>query len=133
MSRQLTAKQQLFVSEYMVDLNAAGAAVRSGYAPKRADAIGYENLRKPEISAAIQAEMDKRAQRTEVNADYVLQTIQQTVEAIKSDPDKNALAIFKGCELLGKHLKLFTDKVEHSGELGLNISKIQIEVVAPGK
>lgn len=50
----LTAKQQRFVEEYLVDLNATQAAVRAGYSKKTAGAIGGENLEKPEIQEAIQ-------------------------------------------------------------------------------
>jgi phage terminase small subunit len=68
----MTAKQQRFVEEYLVDLNAAAAARRAGYAPKRADQLGFENLRKPEIKAAIDAAQAERSKRTQVNADQVL-------------------------------------------------------------
>jgi phage terminase small subunit len=49
----MTAKQSAFVGEYLVDLNASQAAIRAGYSEKTAYSIGQENLRKPEISAAI--------------------------------------------------------------------------------
>jgi phage terminase small subunit len=51
----LSPKQLAFVAEYLVDLNATQAAIRAGYSRTRADMQGYENLRKPEIAAAIQA------------------------------------------------------------------------------
>lgn len=136
----LTAKQQRFVDEYLIDLNATQAAIRAGYSAKRADAIGYENLRKPEVAAAVEAAMQDRAKRTEITQDYVLQTIVDTIERCRQaapvlDMKGNAVmvelrdgseapayafdakAVLKGAELLGKHLKLFTDKVEHSGEI----------------
>ncbi len=50
----LTAKQQRFVDEYLIDLNATQAAIRAGYSPKSAYSIGQENLKKPEIQEAIQ-------------------------------------------------------------------------------
>ena len=49
----LTGKQQLFVRQYLVDLNATQAAIRAGYSENCASEIGYENLRKPHIAAAI--------------------------------------------------------------------------------
>jgi phage terminase small subunit len=54
---KLTAKQQLFVDEYLVDLNASAAARRAGYSEKTARAIGIENLTKPAIRAAVDAAM----------------------------------------------------------------------------
>lgn len=68
----LTAKQAAFVREYLVDLNATQAAIRAGYSKKTAYSIGQENLCKPEIQEAIQEEMKKRAERTEITADKVL-------------------------------------------------------------
>ena len=46
---QLTAKQERFVQEYLVDLNATQAAIRAGYSRKTAYSIGEENLKKPDI------------------------------------------------------------------------------------
>ena len=71
----LTAKQRRFVEEYLIDLNATQAAIRAGYSPKRADAIGYENLRKPEISGAVTEAMKAREQRTQITQDRVLQEL----------------------------------------------------------
>ena len=68
----LTAKQQRFVEEYLIDLNASAAARRAGYSARRADEIGYENLRKPQVKAAIDAAQAERSQRTQVTADQVL-------------------------------------------------------------
>src|SRR5713226_8610806 len=51
----MTRKQTRFIAEYLIDLNATQAAIRAGYSAKRADQQGYENLRKPEIGAAIAA------------------------------------------------------------------------------
>ena len=51
----LTAKQQRFVEEYLIDLNATQAAVRAGYSRSSARQIGPENLSKPVIAAAIAA------------------------------------------------------------------------------
>jgi len=94
--------------------------------------------------------MDERSQRTEITADYVLTTIVETIERCKQarpvldrkgDPILVDLpngeigaaytfdsgAILKGAELLGKHLKLFTDKVEVSGALAV------AEAIAAGR
>ena len=50
----LTPKQKAFVYEYIKNGgNASDAARKAGYAPKSADVIGRENLRKPTISAYI--------------------------------------------------------------------------------
>ncbi len=68
----LTPKQARFVEEYLIDLNATQAAIRAGYSRKAADQIGWENLKKPEVEAAISAAMKKRSERVEVTQDQVV-------------------------------------------------------------
>lgn len=126
-TKALTAKQAQFVREYLIDLNATQAAIRAGYSEKTAAAIGDENLRKPEIAAAVQSAMDARSQVTEITAQSVLSRINSVIdrcmqtEAVR-DREGTATGEYKfdssgalkGLDLLGKHLKLFTDKVEVS-------------------
>ena len=51
----LTPKQQRFVLEYPIDMNATAAAIRAGYAERSAKRIGWELPQKPEVPEAIQA------------------------------------------------------------------------------
>lgn len=81
----LTPKQERFVAEYLIDLNAAAAARRAGYAEKRADAMGHENLRKPEIAQAIAAAQAERAKRTQIDADWVLRRLAELASADLAD------------------------------------------------
>lgn len=74
-NRKLTAKQQRFVEEYLVDLNAAQAAIRAGYSEKTARSIAAENLTKPDIQEAIREGKKARSERTEITADRVLQEL----------------------------------------------------------
>lgn len=61
MARKLTDKQQAFIDEYLIDLNATQAAIRAGYSEETAAVIGSENLVKPNIQKAIQeAQMERR-------------------------------------------------------------------------
>ncbi|CDP52345.1 Phage terminase small subunit [Devosia sp. DBB001] len=72
---RLTAKQARFVEEYLVDLNATQAAIRAGYSKSTAAQSGYENLRKPEIAAAISDAQQIRSKRTEITQDKVLREL----------------------------------------------------------
>lgn len=71
----LTPKQQRFVEEYLIDLNATQAAIRSGYSEKTAQEIGSENLSKPMVAKAISDAQLKREERTQIDADYVLKRL----------------------------------------------------------
>lgn len=53
----LTDKQKAFIAEYVKDYNATQAAIRAGYSEDSASNIGYENLTKPDIQAAIKLHM----------------------------------------------------------------------------
>jgi phage terminase small subunit len=66
----LTPRQQRFVLEYLIDLNAGAAARRAGYANDRAYAARL--MRKPEIARAIAREMAERAERTGITKERVL-------------------------------------------------------------
>lgn len=45
----MTKKQNRFVEEYLIDLNATQAAIRAGYSVNTAQQMGSENLSKPVI------------------------------------------------------------------------------------
>ncbi len=71
--KDLTDKQKAFIQEYLIDLNATQAAIRAGYSKKTATIIGFENLTKPNIAAAIQEAQAKRERRTQITQDQVLE------------------------------------------------------------
>lgn len=71
----LTDKQQRFVDEYLVDLNATQAAIRAGYSGNAASAIGHENLKKPEIQVALLNARKAQQERTNITADGALREI----------------------------------------------------------
>ena len=70
--RPLTSKQQVFVQEYLVDLNATQAAIRAGYSQRTAGWIGPQLLGKTHVAEAVQRAMAKREERTEITQDMVL-------------------------------------------------------------
>lgn len=68
----LTPKQQRFVEEYLIDLNATAAARRAGYSERTADRIGPELLGKTWVAEAIAAGQVKLTRKLEVKAESVL-------------------------------------------------------------
>lgn len=173
-NKSLTPKQKRFVGEYLIDLNATQAAIRSGYSAKRAQEIGWQQLQKTTVQAAIQEAIAERERRTEITQDRVLRelgrigfsdirqlfTIDGTLLAPHDWPDDIAAAVssvevdelFEGrgevrvsigytrkvklweknsaLEKIGKHLKMFTDKLEHTGADGAPIG-VTVTFVKP--
>lgn len=72
---KLTEKQQRFVDEYLIDLNATQAAIRAGYSPDTAQQMGSENLSKPVIKAHIDRAMAERSKRTGINQDRIIREL----------------------------------------------------------
>ncbi len=67
----MTPKQERFVAEYMLDLNATQAAARAGYSPKTAAEQGYQLLHKTSVQEAIQDLQAKFRERMEVSKESV--------------------------------------------------------------
>ena len=135
--------------------------------------MGHENLRKPEISAAVVFAQQERAQRTGVTADRVISelarigfsdlrkavqwgvvgarmgdeggevvVVDNAVSLLPSSEldDDTAAAIAevsqtatgglkiklhdkcRALEMLGKHLGIYVEKVEHSGSVGVTLN-----------
>jgi hypothetical protein len=69
---RMTPKHQIFVREYLIDLNAAKAARRCGYKESYARRACFALMRKPAIAAAVAEGMAARAKRLEIDADRVM-------------------------------------------------------------
>lgn len=65
-------KQNRFVQEYLIDLNATKAAIRAGYSKKTAEQIGYQLLQKTSVQGKIQKAMEARGARTQVTQDMII-------------------------------------------------------------
>lgn len=138
---KLTAKQQRFCDEYLIDLNATQAAIRAGYSEKTARAIGAENLTKPDINAYIEKRMAEKEAKLIADQDEVLKYI----TSVMRGESKAEVVVVEGCgdgysearrmtkapdekerlkaaEMLGKRYGLFKDKVEVEADMELNIT-----------
>ena len=109
--KKLTTKQKLFVEYYLANPNATDAARKAGYKgnDKTLKQVGSENLAKPYIAELL----GERVEKAIITADEVLNGIKEI--ALTGDRDGDRLKAF---ELLGKHLKLFTEKTEITGKDG---------------
>lgn len=81
----LTPKQQAFVEEYLTDLNASAAARRAGYSERTAFRSGQENMQKPAVQEAIAQLKNKRSERTQIDADWVLRRLAGEADADLAD------------------------------------------------
>ena len=148
-ARTLSPKQAAFVAEYLIDLNATQAAIRAGYSEKSAARISVELLNKTQVRKAIEKAQAKRTERTEITADRVVTELAKIAFADPRDlmewgpnglvlkdcriipaavaevsEGKDGMKLkkldkLKALELLGRHLGMFTDKVEMSGDLDI--------------
>ena len=132
----MTPKQERFVEEYLVDLNATQAAIRAGYSEQTARQIGAQNLSKLVIQQAIEAARNKRSERVELTQDEVVRDLRELrdicmgrkpvriTEVVKNaqlgEVTAREVEVYaleptgagKALDLLGKHLGMFVDKVE---------------------
>lgn len=115
----LSPRQRRFCEEYVLDFNGSAAAIRAGYSTKYPDQQASILLRNAGVAAVVSHLMaSKEARITSVNPEYVIQRI---VKAIALAEEKEQLmAIFRGAELLARHLGMLTDKTEIKGEIDVN-------------
>ena len=136
----MTAKQQRFVDEYLIDLNATQAAIRAGYTPKYANTNASKLLQNTTIRDMIAKRMAEKEAELIASQDEVLRYLTAVmrgeshaevvvVEGVgegcseartmqKAPDEKERL---KAAELLGKRYALFTEKVETDTDMELNI------------
>lgn len=137
----MTKKQQRFCDEYLISLNATQAAIKAGYSPKTAKAIGQENLTKPDIKAYIEQRMEEKENELIADQNEVLKYLTSVIRGqsrssvvvvenigdfmseareVKKAPDEKER--LKAAELLGKRYGIYTDKVDQTVDMDLNIT-----------
>lgn len=132
---KLTDKQQRFVEDYLIDLNATQAAIRAGYSKDTAYSQGQRLLKNVEVASAIQEAQNKRSERTQITQDDVIRRLIEIADIstgkkaiteteiarteggviVGTDVTKTCFephAANKALELLGKHLGMFKDRVD---------------------
>jgi phage terminase small subunit len=160
----MTPKQERFVEEYLIDLNATQAAIRAGYSEATAAEQGSRLLSNVKISDAVSEGRRKLSERTEITQERVLKELGKIgfanmddyirvgidgdafVDLSELDRDKAAAIsevtvedftdgrgedsrdvrkikfklLDKRAALvdIGKHLGMFSDRIEHTGKNG---------------
>ncbi|MEG3071047.1 MAG: terminase small subunit [Peptococcaceae bacterium] len=155
----MTKKQELFIKEYLLDLNGTAAAIRAGYSPKTAKEQASRMLANVNIRARVDKELAERSRRTGINADRVIRELarialvnpvdvvnmdEATIKDMASSDDTAAILSvkvkripteagdimereirmadkIKALELLGKHLGMFTDRLNINAEMAVKI------------
>lgn len=112
---KLTAKMIEFVNEYMIDGNATQAVTRTTYKTTNPTRHAAELMAHPLIREEIDRRTEKKIQKSEVKAEYLINKLQQIVETTQED---NPQAAIRAIELLGKTIAIWRDRQEISGPDG---------------
>lgn len=122
----MNEKQKRFCDEYLIDCNATQAAIRAGYSPKTAYAIGEQNLKKLELKAYIDEQLEQLHNKKTADAKEVLEYLtavmrgEHTEQVLRlagngvqeiSDINVSTKDRIKAAEMLAKRYGLLVDKV----------------------
>ena len=108
----LTAKQNAFVDEYLVDFNATQAAIRAGYSEKTANSVCARLLVNVGISQEIQKRQHDRAERLSLSVETIERSLTDIAFAEPARPPTVSDQI-RALELLAKrHGWLERDEVQ---------------------
>lgn len=141
----MNKKQELFCLEYLKDFNATRAYKEVYWVKQKTAEVQWcKMLSNPKVSEYIKSKAEEKLKKADVTAERVIQSLVevanrcmqkvpvmmkwgiQAIEIIKDENGNEQLAqVWKfdsawansALEKLGKYLKLFTDKVELSGEV----------------
>ena len=126
----MTPRQQRFVDEFLVDLNATQAAIRAGYSARTAEQQGPRLLGNVEIAAAVQAAQQARSERLQITQDDVLRGLRR--EATLTGEGSTHAARVSAWGLIGKHLGMFLERRHQVGEDGqpVNSQLFMVNIVS---
>ena len=141
----MNKKQELFCLEYLKDFNATRAYKEVYWVKQKTAEVQWcKMLSNPKVSEYLKSKAEEKLKKADVTAERVIQSLVevanrcmpkvpvmmkwgvQAIEIIKDENGNEQLAqVWKfdsagansALEKLGKYLKLFTDKVELSGEV----------------
>lgn len=114
-TKKLTLGEARFVAELLTDpkRNRTQALIRAGYSEKGARQSAHRLMQSPAVIAAIDEATARMTAKLTLTAEAVLENINRM--SLKAEFVGDYNAGLRGQELLGKHMKLFTEKHEHGG------------------
>lgn len=138
---KMTVKQKRFCDEYLIDLNATQAAIRSGYSKNYANTNASKLLQITTIKEYIAERMAEKESELIADQDEVLKYLtavlrgktQSEVVVVENIGDFMSQARtmqkapdekerLKAAELLGKRYGIYTDRMEQQIDMDLQIS-----------
>ena len=135
----------MFCKEYLKDFNATRSAIAAGYSKKTAKSQGQRLLTNVDVAEYLKYQITKRADKVDLSVEMVLKDLMelksrcmQQVPVLDKDGNETGEWKFehtgatKSLELLGKHLAMFTDKIEDTTKYnkysGLTDAKLEEEI-----
>jgi phage terminase small subunit len=127
-SEKLTAQQERFCEEYLIDYNGTEAATRAGYSKKTAASQAWRLLRNAKILSRVRELQAEQATRLAMTSDWVLLQLRECVQhsmakepVMEWDEEERCLkpsgfwqydskGATRALELIGRQLSMFNDK-----------------------
>lgn len=132
--QKLTERQKRFCEEYLKDLNGTQAAIRAGYSKKTANEQSSRLLANVNVAPYLDSLRKKIEEKNELSIQWVLdELVKNKNMAMQEEPvydsEGNPTGEYtyqgsvanKAIELIGKHLGMWQNKVELSGNVGVTI------------
>ena len=144
-TQPLTLQQQLFVAEYMIDLNGRQAAIRAGYSARTAEVQASRLLSHVKVQAAVQKAQESLVARVEISQEWVIDRLREIVErsmasvpVVDAKGKETGVYSFQGTvanralELLGKNIGMFVDRkeinVNHTIKPELSLEELEARI-----
>ena len=126
---KLTARQNRFIEEFLIDLNATQAAIRAGYSAKTAEVTASRLLRIVKVQAAIADAKANRSARTEITQDMVVKDLALVAFANIGDYmswTNSDVVINNSDSLTGDQLKAVAEVTKIAGRDGGSTVKFKL-------
>jgi phage terminase small subunit len=121
-------RQTLFVEAYLRNPNATQAAIEAGYSAKTAKQQGQRLLTNVDVSAAILAAKRGRSQRTQVDADWLLDrlAVESTADLADLYADDGSVKPVKDWPLIWRQGLVAGVEVERIADGAGTVTKLKI-------